>query len=275
MEEFNQGQDIPYQRPNDTEEYVPRIVTPDPAAILRKSLPELNEIMGIKLDESLPHYYKNNKFRAYSLCTSEFSVIQKAYMKVKVNHAEARHIVCAYNIPGLKKYECADGCDDEEYGISSQIVQLLVENDITHRAIFVVRNCGEKLHQERSTQYLLAVRKVISQFPLNECIQRNQYAGPPKATSPSYAAAAAKSSSSQPAKINNKLQNTGPNRGRGRGRGKFFSRGRAIRRPYGARGGRGGGNSIKYSFSEPQNVSSDMDVDSAHHPHRSLHDEQN
>ena len=89
-------------------------------------------------------------------------------------HAEARHIVCIWRIPGMNIHECNDGCDDEDYGVSQAILDWMKKQDITHKAILVVRNCAGKLYSDRMTTYIQAAEKVMKEFPMNSILHRQQ-----------------------------------------------------------------------------------------------------
>ena len=94
-----------------------------------------------------------NKFIGYSACVQSFQEVEDLYMKMRLNHAEARHIVCVWSLPGIKKHEVMDVCDDEEYGVASPLLQMFKENNITHRAVFIVRKVGNKLTAQRIQLY--------------------------------------------------------------------------------------------------------------------------
>ena len=207
------------------EKFEQKIVPPDPTKVLAMSLDKLNNIMAKQVKQGKVHRIKNNYFTGYTFATAKFEEIQDVYMKIRLNHAEARHIVCAWHIPGSNILECLDGCDDEDLGVSRALVSLLKHNEITHRAIYVVRVCGEKLNQERMPTYLQVAADVINQFPNNELTRTTQKAViaedmlQPK-QKPVYAS-----------------------RGRGRGRGRARGQGRglyqAAREDGNHKGGRG------------------------------------
>ena len=218
-----------------------KIVTePDATQVLNMPLHELNQIMAMEINRGANPVYKDgNKFTGYSLCTNDPKTIAKAYMKIRLNHAEARHIICAWNIPGLRKYESADGCDDQDNGASIPIVQLLTDNQIESRVIFVVRNCGKKLNAERNSCYVQVAKALISEFPLNPVTNtRQQILDQVKST---YANVVKSPPQTEP-KTNQSAANRGGRRrgqvSRGRGRG-VRGRGRGGR-------GRGRGTGHKY-----------------------------
>ena len=124
----------------------------------------LNEIMATELERGRMFECQGNKFIPYSLCTTDYQRINDAYMKLRLNHAEARHIICAWNNVGVPIYECADGCDDGDHGASEAVLQMMIDNNIKNRTIFIVRNCGQKLYDSRLDCYIKAARQVIREF---------------------------------------------------------------------------------------------------------------
>ena len=147
--------------------YKKRVVVPDPSEILQMEDSVLQEILNMQLQKSTKSILKDNVFVAYSICTNSFEEIQKAYMHVKLANAGARHVVAAWNIPGEPKYEQCDFQDDEDHGIGRQICQIMKDNDIQSRAIFVARYFAGKLGPERFNAYADTVRAVIAQNPYN------------------------------------------------------------------------------------------------------------
>ena len=209
--------------------YTKRVQEPDPTKLLRLTIPQLNDIMKTELQRSPPLWKDGNKFTPYAMSVDSFETINKAYMKVKLTHAEARHIVCVWRIPGVNIHESNDGCDDEDHGVSQVILDWMKKQNITHKVIFVVRNCAGKLYSDRMTTYIKAVETVMTEFPMNNIIHKNQcptseYTSPGK----TYAAAAASPPS---------------DRGRGqqitKGSGTVTRRGRGRGPRRGGRGGRG------------------------------------
>ena len=149
------------------DKYTPQVVPPDPTKVLQYSLPELNRIMSIPLHKGKKLECNGNFFTPYTVCVSTYKEIQDAYMKIRLNHADARHIVCAWSIPGSKVYEATDCCDDEDHGSALPILNLFKSSEITFRAVYVVRKCGKKLNEQRIPMYLQAAREVIQKYPEN------------------------------------------------------------------------------------------------------------
>ena len=156
------------------EKYEPRVTAPEATSVLRYPLKKLNEILSISMERGDTFECDGNIFIPYSLCTTDFSQINDAYMKLRLNHAEARHIVCAWNVVGIPKYECSDGCDDGDHGVAEMMLQVMRDNNINNRVIYVVRKCGAKLNEKRTDCYIKAVRQIIKQFPENPVTGHSQ-----------------------------------------------------------------------------------------------------
>ena len=159
------------------EAYVQKVNTPDAARILQLPLPRLNMVMAAHVNRGPTYEAKGNKFTGYVISANNTDQVQEAYMKIKVNHADARHVVCGYSLPGtaLDKIQLEDGCDDDDHGASRAILEVLKASEITHRAVFVVRECGDKLHGERLEMYRQITQSTLAAFPMNEVLQRTQH----------------------------------------------------------------------------------------------------
>ena len=72
-----------------------------------------------------------------------------------------KHIVCAWVVPGTDKYESESYCDDGDHGIGSKLLQMLQDNNIRCRAIYIVRKCGEKLNADRYAQYFKCASETV------------------------------------------------------------------------------------------------------------------
>ena len=155
-------------------EFKPEVVPPDPTHVLQIPMQKLNEIMMIPVQRGPLVQHKGNNFIGYLVSAGNTRQVQDAYMKIRLSHAEARHIICAYNVPGIDVIQNANHCDDEDYGASQALLELLVKNKLNNRAVFVVRNCGEKLYEERIPTYIRAARAVIDKFPWNDLLKVNQ-----------------------------------------------------------------------------------------------------
>ena len=158
-------------------EYKKKIREPLPEDILSLDETEFNATLNMQISKPTKTQEKDSTFYAYTASVTTHQEIQKLYTKVRIMHAKARHVICAFNILGDEFYIDCDGCDDQEYGASKNIVRLLQEQDITSRVIFVVRYCGEqKLNARRFEIYLEMAKLVIAQNPKNTITGQMQYA---------------------------------------------------------------------------------------------------
>ena len=229
-------------------QYKTRVQPPDLTKVLQMPLHQLNKIMSIQVDRADTIEKDGNLFTAYSYEATEYQAIQDAYMKIRLNHPSARHIVCAWSIPGRKIYEANDYCDDEEHGIGKHILDLLIDNNITCRAVFVVQKFGRKLNNERIAAYVEAAQSVVKQYPFNSILEKNQHVDPQLAgkhpasnqrsnNPPTYANITKGTAKSPPdgpppsQGIRGRGGRRGGLRGRGRGRAKQFQPGSEPKRP--------------------------------------------
>ena len=153
----------------------PRVYPPQPEDILDVPDDQLQRILDTKLSPGPKIEQSNSEFKAYCISISDHDEIQDAYCKMRWVHAAARHIVCAYIIPNQEFHETKGHCDDGEFGAGRKILDMMKENNIENRAIFVVRYYGGvKMGSDRFDCYLQAAKGVIQQNPTNSVLNKDQ-----------------------------------------------------------------------------------------------------
>ena len=159
------------------EPYRKKVEAPHPTELLKYTVEEIDEIMGKKVLKGPQIQMKDSTFIPYAIDTNSFGDIRDIYMKLRLVHAAARHIVCAYHLPGpdSQKHINSDFCDDQENGAGSVILKEMVKSDIFNKAFFIVRYCGkEKLSGKRFTTYLDAAKGLLDQKPMNNFLNKRQ-----------------------------------------------------------------------------------------------------
>ena len=113
-------------------------------------------------------------FQGYSLITGKLETIREAYCKLQEIHSDARHIVCAYRIPGRNFAALQDCVDDDEHSAGDTLLSLLCDAQIFNRAVFVVRYYGgEHLGPGRFQAFTEAVQSAITHDPYNHITKGN------------------------------------------------------------------------------------------------------
>ena len=155
--------------------YRKKIEAPDPTKILDLTSKELERILELPVVKTTPEQIQDNFFIAYSADTENYNQIRDTYLKIRLLHARARHIVCAYYLPGEEIHYTRDFIDDGDMGAGRPILNYMVENEIINKAIFVVRFTGKnKMHSERLKTYAKMAQKVMEMNPYNATLRRNQ-----------------------------------------------------------------------------------------------------
>ena len=122
--------------------YKKKIEAPDPCDILDLDPDKIDEVLSLDIDKGDPYRIHGNTFIPYGAAVRTHAQIRRFYMKMRLMYARARHVVCAYTIPG-PKHHCQDYVDDDEHGAGRAILQLLQQSEIEHKVIFVVHFCGK------------------------------------------------------------------------------------------------------------------------------------
>ena len=142
--------------------YQKLVPLPDPTSILKMQLPQVEGILAYKITKGKEERYEGNTFVPYAIDTTNPDEIKKAYLHVKLQHPSARHIVCAYRLPGYPQHEYNDYQDDGEFGAGEKLLQMLEANDIPQKAVFVARYCGpQKIGNKRFDMYVEAAKNLL------------------------------------------------------------------------------------------------------------------
>ena len=162
----------------DSKPYKKMVAEPDPTDLLKCSCQELDEIMKISTKKGPEIKSKGSAYIAYSIDTNEHSKVRDAYLKVRLQHARARHIICAYNLKGPEKeiHQYRDFCDEQEPGGGSYLLSEMIRCKISSKAFFVVRYCGEeKLGDDRLKMYTNAAEALLRLHPHNQVLDEDQH----------------------------------------------------------------------------------------------------
>ena len=146
-------------------------------AVYRKKIdvPDPSQILELKAEELEEMQVEDSVLVPYIVDVSSYNMIRKAYLKIKLMHARARHIVCAYFLQGQEKHLLQDYVDDEEYGAGRILLHMLKRNSIHHKAVFVARFCGRiKLEKQRLVSYATAVQKTFEMNNYNAILRKEQ-----------------------------------------------------------------------------------------------------
>ena len=115
------------------------------------------------------------RFHGFSVVAGKAETIRDAYNKLRFDHADARHIVCCYRLPGKCFPVLSDFVEDQEHGMGQTLLRMLSEAQIYNRAIFVIRYYGgEHLGPACYQAYLDAAQSAVIHDPYNYICKTNQ-----------------------------------------------------------------------------------------------------
>ena len=125
------------------------------------TMKEFDNIMQVKLGKGENVTEENNTFIGYTLAIENVQQVRMAYQKLRIKHLEARHIVCSFFLPGKPSHCFRYYCNNNDYGCSQVLLQLLEYHNMINRAVFVVRNAGQKIGAMRYKCIKQAARAAI------------------------------------------------------------------------------------------------------------------
>ena len=121
--------------------YRKKVTTPTPSELVNMSVKELDKVLHIKTRRGPPLKKDGSIFYAFHVDTNNHQEVRDAYKKIKLTQPNARHIPCAYSVPGCPP-NANDFCDDGEPGSGRVILNIIEEQGWEKCAIFVVRIYG-------------------------------------------------------------------------------------------------------------------------------------
>ena len=112
---------------------------------------------------------------AFAYDVSNIDQINEGYKAVRLNHLQARHVACAFRLPGVLVAQMEDAHDDEEYSVGRILLNALKFANITHKCVYVVRYySGVHIGNDRFQCYLETARSSINRNPTNSVLQQQQ-----------------------------------------------------------------------------------------------------
>ena len=155
--------------------YRKKVVPPDPTDLLNYSSEELDDLLKIQTMKGDEVRSKGSIYIPYAIDVADYQKIRDVYMKIRLLHAQATHIVCAFVLlgPEQEKHHLHDGCDDGESGAGAALLREMENSNITNKAFFIVRYCGDqKLGPARLKTYIEAAAALLKQKPMNKILQK-------------------------------------------------------------------------------------------------------
>ena len=151
------------------------MVAPDERQILQLAQEEIDDLLKIKMKKGKKMMEDGNWFIGTTMAVQTHQEINRLYVHMKLMYPSASHVICAYQIPGIEEYYCADFCHNGEYGAGKRLLDMIKLNGITHRAVFVVRYNGvKKLGGRRFKLILDAAKSAINSNPENYITGKQQ-----------------------------------------------------------------------------------------------------
>ena len=110
---------------------------------------------------------EGSSFQGYSAEFEMLKELKLIYDSVKAMNMDAKHVVCAFHLPGRNFVHLQDGCDDGEHGAARILLNAMKLVNMFHRVIIVVRRYdGVHIGVWHFEGYLLAARSVVLMNPV-------------------------------------------------------------------------------------------------------------
>ena len=157
------------------ETFKPKVSIPTPKEMVDLEPEEITEILKMDLQTANPIHQDRSVFQGYTATVRNYQEIRKLYIKAKLMQPSARHIICAYNLPGEPTYYTQGHCDDGEPAAGRLLLEWMVRNKMVNRVIFVSRKYGGvRMGMDRFECYIQAAKAVLMEHPFNKVLQKEQ-----------------------------------------------------------------------------------------------------
>ena len=123
----------PYQCP---------IQLPTALQVLEASEQQIKKANAAKIHQGEQLNERGSKFTGYACEVTNENDINSAYLKMKMMHGKATHIMMAYRLTGCLSVHNQGLADNREHGGGRVILNYMKSNRMTNLALFVVRYYG-------------------------------------------------------------------------------------------------------------------------------------
>ena len=152
--------------------FVPKICVPTVGEVINPDNQE--EIDKMRLVEGEPKANEGCVFKGCTMAIQGLDDVRNGNIKMKQIHGRAKHIVCAFRLPGKEIHQLQGMIDDGEWGASRQLLSLLENNEIQHRVVYVARYYGgSKLGPARFTSYAEVTRSAVACDSFDNITKKN------------------------------------------------------------------------------------------------------
>ena len=164
--------------------YRKKVQPPTPKQLVNMDIKDLERILKIKLKKDAEITQEKSIFSAYTAEVSSHAAIREMYQKMKLIQPGARHIVCSYYIDHQEEHYSQDYHDDGEPGAGRVALNILTQNNVKNRVVFIARKYGGvKMGSERFQCYAEVTKAALLThgIKINHYVKRQQQQRPPVA----------------------------------------------------------------------------------------------
>ena len=120
--------------------HVEPLKTPSAKDVLKRDKVEYVERLKMNISQGSELHHEGSTFTGYSASVRSIEEVNSANIRVREMAQGARHIMCAFRLPGKEFHRLQSYNDDDEHGGGNTILRLLESSEIMNRAMFVARH---------------------------------------------------------------------------------------------------------------------------------------
>ena len=119
-----------------------KVSAPTVAEIIQLTEAERETIRACKLTTGGEHVEKGSEFISYAVKVKSVAEVDRAYKKMRIKHAGATHVICAYRLDNPIGPYRQQAVDDGDFGLGRAALKVLKKKEIVNTCIFIVRYYG-------------------------------------------------------------------------------------------------------------------------------------
>ena len=125
---------------DDNRQYKSRLRIPDDRVLLNLKQDEVDELKAMEIRKGKTITEGESHFTGYVCDVKTIDEVNRAYEYVRFHNFNARHIICAFRLPGPVFPEYQDYEDWDEHNAGRTLLDYMIDAELENRAIFIVRN---------------------------------------------------------------------------------------------------------------------------------------
>ena len=146
--------------------FKPKVTAPENAEILEMNEKQLRDILSYRVHQGEKAHKAGSTFIGFAAKVHSINDVVTAYRQLRYRFMEVASIMCTYRIMDPDVAHMQDSIDNEEYGAGRRLLQMLIDNSVKNKAVFVIRKFkGQHIGPIRFNMIVDVAKSAIDTMP--------------------------------------------------------------------------------------------------------------